>query len=595
MGKQMEIEIRRMANNGKGVGTAPDGKTVFVSGAVPGDRLLVEVTAEKSRLYEARILSVLSPSSDRIGSDCPELEHCGGCCFRQMTYERELAEKTGFVKDAFRRIGKFVVEPEPIIPSPLTKNYRNKAEFAVGTDVEGKLFAGFYSEKTHRVVPVPNCRLVPNEFLKITNSFLNIININKISNIIEREISSSETDEFPEADGTYKDLLRMIHTAQEEFDREITLKKSDDENIKRIVNNTKSEKRIIKQIILRKSGLTGEILLFIVTTGDIGEKLTDAAKRIRAEFPSIRSVCMAVSPSSGTIESVRFTRILSGSRFIRDQICGVPVEIGPLSVFQVNTPAAETLYRIAAEFADVRSDDVVLDLYCGMGTIGLSIASGCVQLIGGEIIPEAVSSAKRNAAAMGLTNVHFLRGDAGKIAQILIRDGIHPNLIILDPPRKGCSPETLQAVLTLNPNRIVMVSCDPAIAARDCRILCDQGYTLTRLRPVDLFPRTKHVETCLLLSKLKTVPYIDVRLDMDELDLTAAESKASYQRIRDYIHEKYGFNIPNLYIAQIKHKLGMEVGINYNLSKKDFHRVPQCPPEKEMAIMEALKHFQMLK
>ena len=228
---------------------------------------------------------------------------------------------------------------------------------------------------------------------------------------------------------------------------------------------------------------------------------TDAAERIRAEFPQVTSVILNISPEAGGPVLGAKNRILSGSGNIRDQICGVPVEIGPLSFFQVNTPAAESLYRIAAGFAAVRPQDIILDLYCGMGTIGLSIAAGCRQLIGGEIVPEAVESAKRNAAAMGLTNTRFLCGDAGRIAKTLIREGIHPSLIILDPPRKGCSAETLQAVLALNPGRIVMVSCDPATAARDCQILCGRGYTLTHLRPADLFPRTKHVESVAALTR----------------------------------------------------------------------------------------------
>ena len=214
-------------------------------------------------------------------------------------------------------------------------------------------------------------------------------------------------------------------------------------------------------------------------------------EKIRRKYPEVSSVILNINPDPKAPVLGLKNRVLSGAGSIRDQICGVPVEIGPLSFFQVNTPAAEALYRTAAEYADVSPDDSVLDLYCGMGTIGLAVAPGCRQLIGGEIISEAVESARRNAAAMGLTNTRFLCGDAGKIAETLIREKIRPDLIILDPPRRGCSPETLQAV---------MVSCDPATAARDCRILCDAGYTLTRLRPVDLFPRTKHVETCVLLT-----------------------------------------------------------------------------------------------
>ena len=438
----MELKIERLANNGKGVGKAPDGKTVFVSGAVPGDLLRVEISAERPRFYEAEIAAVLEPSADRIPTDCPELERCGGCCFRQMTYEAELEAKAGFVRDAFRHIGGFDELPsEPILPSPLTEAYRNKAEFAVGRDAEGKLFTGFYSEKTHRMIPVPNCRIIPEDFLKITECFVNVLN------------------------------LKEFHSVD-----------------------------IIHHLVLRRSGLTGEIMLIIVCAsgGFPGDK--EAAEKVREMFPSVTSVILNDNPDpKGPVLGLR-NRVLSGVGLIRDQICGVPVEIGPLSFFQVNTPAAEELYLTAADFAKVQSDDVVLDLYCGMGTIGLSMAANCRQLIGGEIVPEAVESAKRNATAMKLSNTRFLCGDAAKIAETLIREKIHPTLIILDPPRKGCSPETLMAVRTLNPDRIVMVSCDPATAARDCRTLCNAGYDLQSLRPADLFPKTRHVETCVLLT-----------------------------------------------------------------------------------------------
>ena len=444
---QLAVTVQRTANNGKGVGTAPDGRAVFVSGGIPGDRLLTEVTAERSRFYEARILKILSSSPNRIPPDCPDHEICGGCCFRHMTYECELEAKTGFVRDAFIRIGGFDISCEPILPSPLTDAYRNKAEFAVGTGPNGDLFAGFYSEKTHQAVPVPDCRIIPEDFLKISKYFFKIVD----------RVSGCAWD-------------------------------------------PKTRKGIFRHLVLRKSGLTGEIMLIISSAANSFPGETQAAERIRAEFPQVTSVILNVNRASGGTVLGPHNRILSGESFIRDQICGVPVEIGPLSFFQVNTPAAESLYRTAAEFAEIRPEDTVLDLYCGMGTIGLAAAAGCRQLIGGEIIPEAVESAKRSAARMGLANTRFLCGDAGMIAGQLIREGIRPDVIILDPPRKGCSPETLQAVKTLAPERIVMVSCDPATAARDCRVLCNHGYTLTRIRPADLFPRTKHVETCVLLT-----------------------------------------------------------------------------------------------
>ncbi|MBQ6517678.1 MAG: 23S rRNA (uracil(1939)-C(5))-methyltransferase RlmD, partial [Anaerolineaceae bacterium] len=264
-------------------------------------------------------------------------------------------------------------------------------------------------------------------------------------------------------------------------------------------------------LVLRRSSLTGEIMLIIVSASDGFPGDKEAAEKVRELFPAVTSVILNVNPDDkGPVLGLR-NRILSGAGFIRDQICGVPVEIGPLSFFQVNISAAEALYKTAAEFAEVRGEDVVLDLYCGMGTIGLSMAANCRQLIGGEIVPEAVESAKRNAAVMGLNNTRFFCGDAAEIAETLIREHIHPTLIILDPPRKGCSPETLAAVKTLDPDRIVMVSCDPATAARDCKTLFDAGYHPSRLRPADLFPRTRHVETvCFLYHQKKdffSVPY----------------------------------------------------------------------------------------
>ena len=466
----MELKIERLANNGKGVGKAPDGKTVFVSGAVPGDLLRVAVTAERSRFYEAEIRGIIEPSADRISVDCSEQERCGGCCFRQMRYETDLEAKTGFVRDAFRRIGGFDELPiEPILPSQMMEAYRNKAEFAIGTDAEGKLFAGFYSENTHRVIPVPNCRIVPEDFLKISEYFVNVLYLKENAN-------------------NFCGVGRTVPLVPRE-------------NRPRASMNQCFPADILHHLVLRRSGLTGEIMLIIVSAADSFPGDKQAAEKVRELFPAVTSVILNINPDpKGPVLGPR-NRVLSGAGCIKDQICGVPVEIGPLSFFQVNTPAAETLYHTAAEFAQVRPEDVVLDLYCGMGTIGLSLAANCRLLIGGEIIPEAVESARRNAAAMGLKNTRFLCGDAAEIAETLIRENIHPTLIIVDPPRKGCSPETLNAVLTLNPDRIVMVSCDPATAARDCRTLSDAGYQLSRLRPADLFPRTRHVEVVVSMSR----------------------------------------------------------------------------------------------
>ena len=261
------------------------------------------------------------------------------------------------------------------------------------------------------------------------------------------------------------------------------------------------------------------------------------------------------------------------------------------------TLAAERLYGVAAEYAQLEPDDVLLDLYCGMGTIGLSMANHCRELIGVEIIPEAIDSAKANAVRMGdavAAKSRFFCADAGEAAARLAAEGLRPDVIMLDPPRKGCDETTLSAVVQMSPRRVVYVSCNPSTAARDAAWLGQHGYRAEKVQPVDLFPRTKHVETVCLLSKLNVKHHIEVEITMDELDLTAAESKATYDEIKAYVLEKFGFKVSQLYIAQIKRKCGIIERKNYNQSKKEDAKVPKCPPEKEAAIMDALKHFQMI-
>ena len=258
---------------------------------------------------------------------------------------------------------------------------------------------------------------------------------------------------------------------------------------------------------------------------------------------------------------------------------------------------AVRLYAVAAAYADLRPDDLLLDLYCGMGTIGLSMAGRCRELVGVEIVPEAIESARANAARMGgeiAGKSRFFCADAGQAAARLAAEGLAPDVIIVDPPRKGCDQATLDAVVRMAPRRLVYVSCNPATAARDAAILTREGYRVEKVQPVDMFPRTGHVEAVILLSKLHSKHHIDVELKMDELDLTAAESKATYQEIKDYVKEQTGLNVTPLYIAQVKQKCGIIERECYNKPKSEHSKQPQCPPEKEKAIRNALKHFQMI-
>ena len=290
--------------------------------------------------------------------------------------------------------------------------------------------------------------------------------------------------------------------------------------------------------------------------------------------------------------------ILYGPGYIEDTLCGVPVRLGPLSFYQVNTLAAERLYGVAAQYAQLTPDDTLLDLYCGMGTIGLSMAEQCRELIGVEIVPEAIESAKANAARMGeavAAKSRFFCADAGQAATQLAAEGLHPDIVMLDPPRKGCDEATLSAVVRMAPRRVVYVSCNPATAARDAAWLEQNGYHAEKVQPVDLFPRTKHCETVVLLSKGEVdSKKIRVEFSLEDMDMSEFQDGATYTQIKDYVLEHSGLKVSNLYISQIKRKCGIEVGKNYNLPKSEDSRQPMCPPEKEKAIREAFKYFGMI-
>ena len=318
---------------------------------------------------------------------------------------------------------------------------------------------------------------------------------------------------------------------------------------------------------------------------------------LREQFSDIASVLINVNAKKTNVILGEETVSLYGPGYIEDTLCGVPVRLGPLSFYQVNTLAAERLYGIAAEYAQLEPSDVLLDLYCGMGTIGLSMADRCRELIGVEIVPEAIDSAKANAARMGdavAAKSRFFCADAGQAAARLAAEGLRPDVIMLDPPRKGCDETTLSAVVQMSPRRVVYVSCNPSTAARDATWLEEHGYHAEKVQPVDLFPRTRHVEAVLLLTKLNVERHIEVDVNMEELDVTAAESKATYNEIRDYVWEHHQLKVSNLYIAQVKQKYSIIERENYNKAKNENAKQPKCPKEKEDAIVEALKHFQMI-
>ena len=532
----LTLTIERLSNDGSGVAHSPDGEAVFVPGTAPGDEADIRIVKDCGR-YAFGILDTLrTPSPDRIPVDCAVAGPCGGCSLRHLDYAAELRAKQENVVDAFRRIGGLDVPVLDALPSPEVDRYRNKVQFPVGRDKNGAPCIGFYAGRTHRIVPCPDCKLQPGI-------------LNDIGHALCSFFGAHGIQPYDEASG----------------------------------------KGLVRHIFLRRGAHSGQIMVCIVCTRAKLPHSAELVEQLTAQFPDIATVLVNVNPRNTNVILGTETHTLCGPGFIEDTLCGVPVRLGPLSFYQVNT--------LAAEYAQLQPDDLLLDLYCGMGTIGLSMVDRCRSLIGVEIVPEAIDSAKANAARMGeavAARSRFFCADAGKAASQLAAEGLHPDVIVLDPPRKGCDEATLSAVVAMSPRRIVYVSCNPSTAARDAKWLETHGYHAEKVQPVDLFPRTKHVETVCLLSKLNAKQHIEVDIHMDELDLTDAEKKATYSEIKEYVLEHTGLKVSSLYIAQVKQKCGIIERENYNKPKSDDAKQPQCPPDKEKAIKEALKHFGMI-
>ena len=540
----LTLRIERLSNDGSGVAHSSEGEAVFVPGTAPGDEAQVRIVKDCGRYAFGILDKLLTPSPDRIPVDCAVAGPCGGCSLRHLDYAAELRAKQESVADAFRRIGGLDVPVLDALPSPEVDRYRNKVQFPVGRDKDGAPCIGFYAGRTHRIVPCPDCKLQPGV-------------LNDIGNTLCAFFAAHGIQPYDEEHG----------------------------------------KGLVRHIFLRRGAHSGQIMVCLVCTRPKLPHSDELVALLREKFRDIATILINVNAKKTNVILGEESVTLYGPGCIEDTLCGVPVRLGPLSFYQVNTLAAERLYGVAAEYAQLEPDDVLLDLYCGMGTIGLSMADHCRELIGVEIIPEAIDSAKANAARMGdavAVKSRFFCADAGEAAARLAAEGLRPDVIMLDPPRKGCDETTLSAVVQMSPRRVVYVSCNPSTAARDAAWLGQHGYRAEKVQPVDLFPRTKHVETVCLLSKLNAKQHIEVDIHMDELDLTDAEKKATYSEIKEYVLEHTGLKVSSLYIAQVKQKCGIIERENYNKPKSDDAKQPQCPPDKEKAIKEALKHFGMI-
>ena len=539
------LRIERLSSDGSGVAHSADGEAVFVPGTAPGDEARVRIVKDCGRYAFGILDELLTPSPDRIPVDCPVAGPCGGCSLRHLDYAAELRAKQESVLDAFRRIGGLEVPVLDILPSPEVDRYRNKVQFPVGVDKNSAPCIGFYAGRTHRIVPCPDCKLQPGV-------------LNEIGNALCAFFAQQGIRPYDEQSG----------------------------------------KGLVRHIFLRRGAHSGQIMVCLVCTRAKLPHAEQLCTALREQFPAISTILLNVNAKNTNVILGGENHILYGPGYIEDTLCGVPVRLGPLSFYQVNTLAAERLYGVAAQYAQLTPYDALLDLYCGMGTIGLSMADQCRELIGVEIVPEAIESAKANAARMGeavAAKSRFFCADAGQAATQLAAEGLHPDIVMLDPPRKGCDEATLSAVVRMAPRRVVYVSCNPATAARDAAWLEQNGYHAEKVQPVDLFPRTKHVETVVLLSKGEVdSKKIRVEFSLEDMDMSEFQDGATYTQIKDYVLEHSGLKVSNLYISQIKRKCGIEVGKNYNLPKSEDSRQPMCPPEKEKAIREAFKYFGMI-
>ncbi|COF13356.1 23S rRNA (uracil-5-)-methyltransferase RumA [Streptococcus pneumoniae] len=458
-----------------------------------------------------------------------------------LSYPEQLKFKTKQVKDSLYKIAGIAdVEVAETLGMEHPVKYRNKAQVPVRR-VNGVLETGFFRKNSHNLMPLEDF------FIQ--------------DPVIDQVVVA------------LRDLLRR-------FD----LKPYDE----------KEQSGLIRNLVVRRGHYSGQIMVVLVATRPKVFRVDQLIEQVIKQFPEIVSVMQNINDQNTNAIFGKEWRTLYGQDYITDQMLGNDFQIAGPAFYQVNTEMAEKLYQTAIDFAELKKDDVVIDAYSGIGTIGLSVAKHVKEVYGVELIPEAVENSKKNAQLNNISNAHYVCDTAENAMKNWLKDGIQPTVILVDPPRKGLTESFIKASAQTGADRIAYISCNVATMARDIKFYQELGYELKKVQPVDLFPQTHHVETVALLSKLDVDKHISVEIELDEMNLTSAESKATYAQIKEYVWNKFELKVSTLYIAQIKKKCGIELREHYNKSKKDKQIIPQCTPEKEEAIMDALRHFKMI-
>ena len=544
----LTVKIEDMGHDGEGIGKC-EGYTLFVKDTVIGDLAEVKVIKAKKNYGYARLMHLIEPSAHRVEPVCPVARPCGGCQLQMLDYAEQLRFKEKKIAGNLQRIGGMTEIPmEPIVGMENPFRYRNKAQFPIGQDRNGKLITGFYAGRTHQIMENRNCYL----------------GVEQNEEILNRILAWMEENGVP-------------------------------------AYNEETGKGLVRHVLIRFGFMTKEIMVCLVVNG---KKLPAEEKLIKSltEFEGMTSITLSANRERTNVIMGKEIRCLWGQGYITDYIGTVKYRISPLSFYQVNPAQTEKLYGLALEYAGLTGNETVWDLYCGIGTISLFLAQKAKKVYGVEIVPEAIADAKNNAKINEIENAEFFVGKSEEILPAYYEqyakdhpgEHAHADVIVVDPPRKGCEENLLHTMASMQPDRIVYVSCDSATLARDVKVLGELGYEVKKVRGVDQFPMTCHVETVVLLSQQKPDDTIEIDLDLDELDATSAELKATYQEIKDYVLKEFGLKVSSLYISQVKRKCGIEVGENYNLPKSENARVPQCPKEKEDAIKAALKYYAMI-
>ena len=519
----------------EGLGIARiDGQVVFVHGAVRGELCRILVMKVLKNAAFGKVTELLEPSPERREPDCPYYGRCGGCDFRHLSYREELWAKRQRVQDALTRLGGSDVEVEEILGAADPLYYRNKSQYPVSA---GKV--GFYRARTHDVVDIEHC-------------------------LIQK----------PQADAAA--------TALRDYVRDFAVPSYDE----------KTGRGLLRHLYVR-TNRRGESLVCVLANGERLPHEEELVGRLRRAVPDCVGVVLGVNTRRGnTILGERY-RTLWGADTLEDELCGLTFRLSVPSFYQVNRDQAEVLYRKAVEYAGLTGGELVVDLYCGAGTITQVMAGSAGRVIGAEIVPEAIEDARENARRNGIENVEFFCGDAAQLAADFAGRGLRPDVICVDPPRKGLAPGVIAAAAQMAPQRVVYVSCDPGTLGRDVKRFAEYGYRVQRAAACDLFPGTRHVETVCQLVLRKPAVHINIDVDVEEL-VQDKRGAATYGQIKDYVLEHSGLKVSSLYIAQVKQKYGIIERENYNKTKSENVKQPQCPPEKEKAITEALKHFGMI-